>query len=178
MRWVPFGTCLFFIEVLTAPKMANEDAHIDRLERLCRPVVEEAGFALLLLEWTTDQSRQVLRLFIDNEEVGVTIDDCATISRRLGPVLEVEDTIGGAYSLEVSTPGLNRPLVRESDYVRFAGQLAKVTLHTPLPSGRKRLKGTLHGVETGEVSMEVDGELFRFAVGDVAKANLVYQGDF
>lgn len=158
--------------------MADKEAHIDQLKQLCRPVVEEAGFELLLLEWATEHSRRVLRLYIDNEEAGVTIDDCATISRRLSPVLDVEGTINGTYSLEVSTPGLNRPLVRESDYIRFAGRLAKVTLHAPLPTGRKRLKGTLQGVETGEVSMEVDGELCRFAVGDVAKANLVYQGDF
>ena len=79
--------------------------------------------------------------------------------------------------LEVSTPGLDRPLVREADYHRFSGQQAKVTLNKPLATGRKRLEGELKGVDAGEVSMEVDGELYRFAVANVARANLVYQGD-
>jgi ribosome maturation factor RimP len=150
---------------------------IDALDQLCRDVVEEAGFDLLLMEWKTDAGRQVLRLFIDHEVNGVNVDDCATVSRRLSHVLDVEEFIDVAYALEVSTPGLNRPLVRESDYVRFAGQHAKVTLKQPLPTGRKRLKGELKGVEAHEISMEVDGELFRFAVANVAQANLVYQGD-
>ena len=158
--------------------MQQNEPKIEALERLCHAVVEEAGFDLLLVEWTSDQGRRVLRLYIDHEEAGVSVADCATVSRRLSHVLDVEEVIESAYALEVSTPGLDRPLVREADYVRFAGQQAKVTLNKALPSGRKRLKGELKGADAGEVSMEVDGELYRFAVADVARANLVYQGDF
>jgi ribosome maturation factor RimP len=158
--------------------MDRIEPKFEALDRLCRSVVEEAGFDLLLLEWKSDRGRQVLRLYIEHEEAGVTVDDCATVSRRLSHVLDVEEVIDAAFALEVSTPGLDRPLVREADYVRFAGRQAKVTLKTPLPTGRKRLKGELKGVEAGKVSMEVDGELYRFAVKDVAQANLVYQGDF
>lgn len=168
----------FFFEVFGIHGRMQENAFkIETLDKLCRDVVEEAGFDLLLMEWKTDAGRQVLRLFIDHED-GVNVDDCATVSRRLSHVLDVEETIDVAYALEVSTPGLNRPLVRESDYVRFSGQQAKVTLRQPLPTGRKRLKGVLKGVEAHEICMEVDGELFRFAATDVAQANLVYQGDF
>jgi len=158
--------------------MQEKEPKIEALDKLCRAVVEEAGFDLLLVEWKTDAGRQVLRLYIDHEEKGVTVDDCATVSRRLSHVLDVEETIEPTYALEVSTPGLNRPLVREADFARFAGQQAKVTLKQPLTTGQKRLKGELKGVEAHEVSMEVDGELYRFAVTDVARANLVYQGGF
>lgn len=158
--------------------MNQNEPKIETLNQLCRAVVEEAGFDLLLAEWTSDSGRRVLRVYIDHEAAGVTVDDCATVSRRLSHVLDVEEVIEANYSLEVSTPGLNRPLVREADFVRFAGHQVKVTLKQPLPTGRKRLKGELKGVEASEVSMEVDGELFRFAVTDVARANLVYQGDF
>lgn len=158
--------------------MQRNEPKIEALEQLCRAVVDEAGFDLILMDWTTDQGRRVLRLYIDHEEAGVNVDDCATVSRRLSHVLDVEEVIESAYALEVSTPGLDRPLVRETDFVRFAGQQAKVTLCKPLATGRKRLTGELKGVDAGEVSMEVDGELYRFAVADVARANLVYQGDF
>ncbi len=157
--------------------MRKNEPKIDTLEQLCHDVAEEAGFDLLLVEWTADGGRQVLRLYIDSVG-GVTVDDCATVSRRLSHVLDVEEVIDVAFALEVSTPGLNRPLVREADYVRFSGEQAKVTLKQPLATGRKRLQGELKGVAAGEVSMEVDGELFQFAVTDVARANLVYQGDF
>ncbi len=158
--------------------MQRKDLKIEALEQICHAVVEEAGFDLLLMEWTSNSGRRVLRLYIDNEETGVTVGDCATVSRRLSHVLDVEEVIESAYALEVSTPGLDRPLVREADYVRFAGKQAKVTLSQPLSTGRKRLQGELKGVDAGEVSMEVDGELYRFAVKNVARANLVYQGDF
>lgn len=153
--------------------------NIDRqtLDDLCRPVVEMAGFDLILVELTMDQGRRVLRLFIDHEETGVTVDDCATVSRRLGPVLDVEDALDGAFNLEVSTPGLNRPLAREKDFRRFLGEQAKVKLRSPLPSGQKRLKGTIRNVEDGHIHLEVDGERLRFTLGEVAKANLVYQGE-
>ncbi len=157
--------------------MLQNEPKIKALDQLCRDVVEEAGFDLLLVEWTTDNGREVLRLYIDHED-GVTVNNCATVSRRLSHVLDVEEVVDQAFALEVSTPGLNRPLVREADYIRFSGEQAKVTLKEALPTGRKRLKGQLKGVEAGEVSMEVDGELFHFAVTNVAQANLVYQGDF
>jgi ribosome maturation factor RimP len=158
--------------------MVRNEPKIEALDDLCRATVEEAGFDLLLVEWTTDRGRRVLRVYIDHEEAGVTVDDCATVSRRLSHVLDVEEVIDIAYALEVSTPGLDRPLVRERDFARFAGHRARVTLKAPLPTGRKRLAGQLKGVEAGQVSMEVDGELYRFALADVARANLVYQGDF
>jgi ribosome maturation factor RimP len=157
------------------------ESHSDQhLQETCREVVESEGFDLIVARWTTDQGRRILRLYVDRatpEEPAVTVEDCARISRRLGPVLDVEDAIAGAYDLEVSTPGLDRPLVRDKDFQRFVGQVAKVRLSSPLPSGRKRLKGTIRGVEDRRIRLEVDGEELWFPLDDVARANLVYQGD-
>ena len=158
--------------------MARDGTDIEWLTDLCRPAVEAAGFDLILVRWANEGGRRILQLFIDHEQAGVTVDDCATVSRRLSHLLDVEDLVPGAYSLEVSTPGLNRPLVRERDFERFMGQVAKVTLRQPLPSGRKRLKGTLIRVDTGQLSMEVDGEQIQLALEEISTANLVYQGEF
>lgn len=147
------------------------------LEKICRPVVQAAGFDVILVEWTTDRGRRVLRVYLDNEETGVTVDDCAAVSRRLSRVLDVEDMIPSAYSLEVSTPGLDRPLAREKDFTRFAGRRAKVTLREPLPSGRRRLDGTVQGAENGRISMNVDGEVVSFSLQEMLKARLVYEGE-
>ena len=158
--------------------MPSTDADIERLERICRAVVEPLGFDLILVEWTTDRGRRILRLYIDHEDAGVTLDDCAHVSRHLSRVLDVEDIISHAYSLEVSTPGLDRPLAREKDFARFVGNEARVRLRNPLPSGRKRVRGILRRAADGIVEMDIDGERISFALSDVAKANLVYQGEF
>lgn len=156
--------------------MSQSEIDRESLEALCRSVTEAAGFDLVLLEWTMDRGRRVLRLYIDREEAGTTLEDCASVSRRLSHVLDAEDAIPVAYNLEVSTPGLDRPLTREKDFRRFLGQVARVTLREPLPTGRKRLKGALRAVDEGRIRMEVDGEELEFGLADVAKANLVYEG--
>lgn len=157
--------------------MSRGEIDIESLETLCRSVTEAAGFDLVLMDWTMDHGRRVLRLYIDQEEVGATIEDCASLSRRLSHVLDAEDVIPVAYTLEVSTPGLDRPLTREKDFRRFLGQVARVTLREPLPTGRKRLKGPLLALEEGRIRMDVDGEELEFGLADVAKANLVYEGE-
>jgi ribosome maturation factor RimP len=158
-------------------RLARSDVDIQRVEAVCRPVVEAAGFDLILAEWASDQGRRVLRLFLDHESVAVTLEDCATVSRRVSHVLDVEDVIPVRYALEVSTPGLDRPLVREKDFRRFLGSQARVTLKAPLPSGRKRLLGTLTAVEDGRITLEVEGQPESVAIVEVAKANLVYEGE-
>ncbi|MDY0004502.1 MAG: ribosome maturation factor RimP, partial [Polyangia bacterium] len=139
--------------------------------------VEGAGIDLVQLQWATERGRRVLRLFVDQEETGATLEDCASISRRLSHVLDAEDLIQGAYVLEVSTPGLDRPLTREKDFRRFLGQEARLTLKTPLPGGRKRLQGILRSLEDGRLVIEADGEEFGIGLASIARANLVYQGE-
>lgn len=157
--------------------MSREREEHDALESLCRSVIEAAGFDLVLLQWATEGGRRVLRLYVDQEEVGATLNDCASLSRRLSHVLDAEDVIAGSYVLEVSTPGLDRPLVREKDFRRFVGKEARVTLRAPLPSGRKRLQGILREADAGRIRMDVDGEDMEFGLAAVARANLVYQGE-
>ena len=157
--------------------MSRVDASPAELDRICRPVVEGAGFDLILVEWASDRGRRILRLYIDHETAGVTVEDCATVSRRLGPVLDVEEVSAGAYDLEVSTPGLDRPLVREQDFRRFRGSRARVLLRDPLPSGRRRLTGIIGQVDGGQVTFSVDGETLSVALEEIARANLVYEGD-
>lgn len=157
--------------------MSRPEASTQALDRICRPVVEAAGFDLVLVEWASDRGRRILRLYIDQEEAGVTVEDCARVSRRLGPALDVEDVAAGAYDLEVSTPGLERPLARERDYRRFRGATARVRLREPLPSGRRRLTGVIQRVADGEVAFGVDGETIPVPLTAIARANLVYEGD-
>lgn len=111
-----------------------------------------------------------LRLFIDKPG-GVTLDDCAAISRHLTRVLAVE---GIDYErLEVSSPGLDRPLRKAADFARFAGHKAEVRMRTPDASGRRKFVGVLRGAEAGQVSLEMEGSLVALALDDVDRARLV-----
>lgn len=150
---------------------------IARVEAICRPVIEAAGFDLILAEWATDQGRRVLRLYLDHEPEPITLADCEAMSRRVSHVLDVEEVVPGPYALEVSTPGLDRPLAREKDFRRFLGHTARITLKTPLPSGRRRLQGRLTDVTDGRIGLEVDGQPVVVSLADVGKANLVYEGE-
>ncbi len=141
------------------------------LLKLLEPAAEALGYELVELEFHPQGRGGLLRIFIDRTG-GVTVDDCEKVSRQVSSVLDVEDPIPGAYTLEVSSPGLDRPLRKETDYVRFAGEQAKLELALPR-DGRRRFTGTLKGCEAGEVLIEVDEQLFRLPVGDIGRARLV-----
>ena len=113
---------------------------------------------------------RLLRLFIDKPG-GVTLDDCAAVSRHLTRVLAVE---GIDYErLEVSSPGLDRPLRKASDFARFTGQRAEVRMRTPDATGRRKFVGVLRGAEAGQVSMELEGQVLQLALDDVDRAKLI-----
>jgi ribosome maturation factor RimP len=139
----------------------------DRLISLLETPIEALGYELVELEFPP----HLLRIFIDREG-GVTVDDCEKVSRQVSGVLDVEDPIPGHYTLEVSSPGLDRPLRKAADYARFAGERAKLELTLPI-EGRKRFAGTLKGFEGGEVSIEVDGVIHRLPLDGISKARLV-----
>ena len=123
-----------------------------------------------LVDVQASNGGRLLRLFIDKPG-GVTLDDCAAASRHLTRVLAVE---GIDYErLEVSSPGLDRPLRKEADFARFAGQKAEVRMRTPDATGRRRFVGVLRGAETGLVSLELEGRTVRLALDDVDRAKLV-----
>ena len=112
----------------------------------------------------------MLRLFIDKPG-GIGVDDCASLSRQLARVFEVE---GVDYErLEVSSPGLDRPLRKASDFARFAGQRADVRMRTPDATGRRRFVGVLRGAAAGRVDMDVDGQAVQLALDDIDRARLV-----
>lgn len=112
----------------------------------------------------------LLRLFIDKPG-GIGLEDCAAVSRQLTRVLEVE---GVEYDrLEVSSPGLDRPLRKAQDFARFAGQRADVRMRTPDASGRRRFVGVLRGENEGRVSLELDGQTVALAIEDIDRARLV-----
>ena len=129
-----------------------------------------AGLGYELVDVQASNGGRMLRLFIDKPG-GITVEDCATVSRHLTRVLAVE---GVDYErLEVSSPGLDRPLRKGADFARFAGHRAEVRMRTPDPSGRRRFVGVLRGAEAGRVSIELDGQTIGLELADVERAKLV-----
>ena len=143
------------------------------LTDLFLPVVESMGFELVGVEFHGSEHHGVLRIYIDSEN-GIVVDDCAVVSRQISALLDVEDPIAQAYDLEVSSPGINRPLFKLEDYQRFSGLPAKVKLGVAL-NGRKNFSGTLQGIDNDQVLIEVDNETFELPFHDIAKANLIGQ---
>ncbi|PLX84743.1 MAG: ribosome maturation factor [Desulfuromonas sp.] len=157
----------------------SQSTLLDQIHTLIGPVLEEMGLELVDLEYKHEGRDWFLRIFIDKEG-GVNLDDCADASREVGTLLEVEDPIRTAYRLEVSSPGLERPLKRPRDYERFNGKLVKVkTFEKCDPDGRgyerKTFVGTLLGLDQGQVRIEqVDkkGGVAAFPLESIAQANL------
>ena len=146
-------------------------ATIDRLESLLAPVVEDLGFEYVGIEYSTNPKNRVLRLYIDQPETGIVLEDCATVSREVSALLDVEDPVSGQYTLEVSSPGVERPLFTAEHFERFIGEPAVVQMQVPL-DGRRKFKGEIIGVESGEVCLEVDGTQWRLPIAGMAKARL------
>lgn len=138
----------------------------EALLTLLEPAVEGLGYELVELEFQGG----VLRLYIDQPQ-GVTLDDCEKVSRQIGTVLDVADPIPRAYSLEVSSPGLDRPLRKPDDFERCAGKRARIELSLPL-DGRRRFSGTLQGLEHDKVLIDVDGMRFQLPFAQIGKARL------
>ena len=142
------------------------------LAQLFEPVVESMGYELVGVEYTGGSGHGTLRVYIDRDS-GVSLDDCAAISHQVSGILDVEEPIKQAYDLEISSPGIDRPLFKLADFERFAGRVAKVRLAAGL-DGRRNFKGRLQGVtDAGQVAIEVDGEIFDLPYADIARANLV-----
>jgi len=130
----------------------------------------DMGMELVEIQFRREGHGWVLRLFIDKEG-GITIEDCATVSREISAYLEVEDLISHAYHLEVSSPGLERPLRKPEDFVRFVGRLARIKVREPL-LGQRVLVGTLQGLEGDVVVLAQETEIVRIDLENIAKARL------
>jgi ribosome maturation factor RimP len=138
------------------------------LENVVEPVVNGMGYELVDVQ--ASNGGRLLRLFIDKPG-GVGLEDCAAVSRQLSRVFEVE---GIDYErLEVSSPGLDRPLRKGADFARFAGQKAEVRMRTPDATGRRKFVGVLRGAADGQVNLELEGRLVALALDDMERAKLV-----
>lgn len=128
---------------------------LERVTATARPLAEAGGMELVAVEYRREAGGWVLRVYLDKPG-GITLDDCQRVSEQLGDLLDVEDPIDHAYTLEVSSAGLERPLVSEADFARFAGRLARIQTGTPM-AGQRRFRGRLLGIAGGIVRLEVEG---------------------
>ena len=156
-----------------------EESIAERTRRVLEPVLARDGYELVEVEWLRQGSRWTLRLFVDKPG-GVGIEDCQAVSRLVDPILDVEDFIEPAYDLEVSSPGLDRPLRKPADFDRYAGQRAHVKAYGPVAGtapgspARKNWTGVLVGFRDGAVEIDVDGIVHRVPHDQIAKAHLEY----
>lgn len=143
----------------------------ERLLEILEPVVEGLGYELLEIEFQPRGRDGLLRLYID-QPAGVTLDDCERVSNQVSAVLDVEDPIPGAYALEISSPGLDRPLRTAAHFAAAVGSQVRIELHLPR-DGRKRFTGALLAAADGNLLVEVDGTPYTLALNDVGKARIV-----
>jgi ribosome maturation factor RimP len=146
------------------------DDTVARLNELILPVLQAHEVELVATEFVKAGKRFVLRLFLDKPE-GITLDDCAFYSRLLGEIIDVHDIINHAYTLEVSSPGLTRPLRKVEDYNRFAGRLARITVRGG--TGKRSLyRGELLGLEGESVKLQEGSQIHHIPLADIVRARL------
>ncbi len=142
-----------------------------KVGELVGPLTDYNGLELVLVEFVKGPRGNILRLVIDKQG-GVTLDDCSRLSRVVSDLLDVHDPVPGSYNLEVSSPGINRPLVKAEDYERFSGQKVFVRTSEPV-DGRRKFKGLLRGVsDQDEVIIDASGQEFVLPLGLIKKARL------
>lgn len=151
----------------------------DDLSLLIRPAIEAMGYEFVGLEYLSNPKNRLVRIYIDREPEGISVDDCADVSREVSALLDVEDPVSGHYSLEVSSPGVERPLFEPAHYRQFVGERARVHLYAPVDAGqdggqdkRRKLTGTIVEADDDRVVIEVDGENIAVAFDDIRRANL------
>lgn len=143
----------------------------EKIRALAEPLLAGMGMELVDLVFVTEHGRHVLRVFIDKPG-GVTVDDCGDFSREFSTILDVEDPIPQRYMLEVSSPGLDRPLVKEADFKRFAGKKAKIKAKEAI-EGRRNFKAVIDDVAEGKVFVtDFDGKKFEIALSNIERARL------
>jgi ribosome maturation factor RimP len=143
---------------------------LDQVMGICEPVLESMGFECVHVEMSGGSGRKILRFFIDGPD-GVMLGDCTRVSRQLSAVLDVDDPLSGAYRLEVSSPGLDRPLGRLLDFERHVGEEVSLVTAEAL-DGRRRWKGQLKGVKNQSVMLRVDGNDIEVPFELITKANI------
>lgn len=145
---------------------------VEKVTQLIEPTVQALDLELWGVEHASQGKYSVLRIFIERE-AGVTIDDCERVSRQVSAIFDVEDPIAGEYTLEVSSPGMDRLLFTPQQFQRYRGEEVSVRMRTPV-DGRRKFKGTLTDVVDDIIHIQVDGSDFELPHGDIEKANIVY----
>jgi len=144
----------------------------DRIRELLEPIVKSLGLSLWDIDFQKHGPSWLLRIYIDREESGVTLNDCEAVSRDLSAALDVEDIISHAYTLEVSSPGLDRSLSKPEHYARFTGSVVKIKTYQQI-NGQKVFHGKLIGLAGELVKVELEsGAIVDIPLGDIAKASL------
>jgi ribosome maturation factor RimP len=166
--------------VAPSDRFIQETGPASDLVELVEPVLESLGFRLVRIE-ISGRDGKTVQIMAERPDGSITIEDCETISRAVSPLMDVHEVVNDSYRLEVSSPGIDRPLVRPSDFVDWAGSEAKIEVKSPI-DGQKRFRGRLEGFEDGEVLVEIDlGEaghkVIGLAVGLIASARLVLTDD-
>ena len=143
---------------------------IKQIEAVALPVLEEMGLELVEVQYRREQNGWVLRLTIDKQD-GINLDDCAAVSREISQLLDIEDIVDQAYNLEVSSPGLNRPLKSMVEFERFVGRLAKIKTVEPI-CGEHVFIGKISKTEGESIVLELSGKEMTILLSQVAKARL------
>jgi ribosome maturation factor RimP len=144
----------------------------EQVRQILDPILESMGLTLWELEFQKQGPKWLLRIYIDRDPGGVTLGDCETVSRDLGAALDVEDIIPHAYTLEVSSPGLDRALTKPEHFVRFAGNTIKVKTYQPV-NGQKVFRGKLLGMADAAVKIELEaGTVLEIPLNNITKASL------
>jgi len=141
------------------------------IEALLSPAVEALGLELLGVEYSAGNANALLRLYIDHAGRPVTIEDCEAVSREVSGLLDVHDPIDAHYTLEVSSPGIERPLFKPEHFAKFVGTPAKVTVDLPIEN-RRRFQGAILAVEGDEIVLDQDGRAVRIPHSGITKAKL------
>lgn len=154
---------------------AKKEEIIQKVTKIAEPTLEDLGYELVDVEYVFERGRWVLRIYIDKEG-GVGINDCVEVSQELSTLLDIEDPIESSYVLEVSSPGLNRPLTKEKHFIQAIGKKVKIKTENPI-EGRKNFTGYLRDFKDGIVMIEVDNRIYQLERENIKKANLVYEFD-
>lgn len=145
----------------------------DDIEQLLRPTIESMGYELWGCEYLAQGKHSLLRVYIDKED-GIGIGDCEQVSRQTSALLDVEDPIPGNYSLEVSSPGIPRPMFRSWQYQRYIGQGVHIKLYKPV-TGTRKFMGTIVSADENSLVLDIDGTQQDFLFSNIVKANLTVE---
>ena len=164
----------FLFKGLAFGGVLKEEGVLAQIKELVEPIVIQKGMELVAVEYKMEHGRWILRFFIDKPE-GITVDDCGDVSAELGTILDVKDVINHGYTLEVSSPGLDRALTKEKDFLKYTGKKVRIKTKQPI-SGRRNFSAILDGFSEGKIFLfDSEGKKWEIPFDSVEKARLEYE---